>query len=206
MSNASLCSQDIALQTTIFAGSKSRVPEIFHLLVQDHPIQDPGTSFVNLIFWLSTMQFQQGEIFFQREMQVVCCSHQFGLKQKLTHIVIINFYQRDTRIHANFLAVQTGCEDFMLVHYLRFIVHRSSSPSLLTKHTDGHLRGSRRPSPLSSHANTPIGECIAPVMYIQTKHDVCVSSTEKLLQILHLCSDLVPMLDFICQNYLKITG
>ncbi|CAK9857154.1 unnamed protein product [Sphagnum jensenii] len=34
---------------------------------------------------------------------------------------------------------------------------RSSSPSLLTKHTDGHLRGSRRPSPLSSHANTPIG-------------------------------------------------
>ncbi|CAM6045728.1 unnamed protein product [Sphagnum compactum] len=34
---------------------------------------------------------------------------------------------------------------------------RSSSPSLLTKHTDGHLRGSRRPSPLSSRANTPIG-------------------------------------------------
>ncbi|KAH9573656.1 hypothetical protein CY35_01G012000 [Sphagnum magellanicum] len=40
---------------------------------------------------------------------------------------------------------------------LDLLKRRSSSPSLLTKHTDGHLRGSRRPSPLSSRANTPIG-------------------------------------------------
>jgi hypothetical protein len=74
MSNASLCSQDIALQTTIFAGSKSRVPEIFHLLVQDHPIQDPGTSFVNLFFGYQPCSSNRVN-FFSKENCLLCVVH-----------------------------------------------------------------------------------------------------------------------------------